>query len=413
MSETIESTALDTVITESGLILSEAEEIKQSYLPFFVRMGEIKELAKKINFENPTDLDEKIARELRLKTRDVRTDSEKVKVDRKKFHMLKADVEQSSWNLIKTTCLLDEENFAQVEKARERAEALRKANLKVERLEILNEYTDQANIYPLGEMEQSSFDDLINGFKLAKQAKIEADAKSEKERLEAIEIEKKRQAEIALENEKLKAEAIEKDRLAEIERKKAEAEKEKIEAIKTKRNLELRPFVVFIRNYKDMLDMDEKTYQKEFADIKEASRLQQEYDKKEAVKRFDEEQERERINKERIEQEEKERKEKEAELNRKLKEESEKATKERAAKEKLEKELQAKKDEEAKAIKEAEKKAEAELNAGDDAKLNSLLTDLEMLKFKYTFKSKKHKDIQTSINGLLEKVIVFTKGKME
>lgn len=143
MNETIEKSPLDTVINESGLILTEAEDIKQSYLPYFTQMAEVKELASKINFENPTDLDEKIARELRLKTAKIRTSSEKVKEERKKSHSLRANLEQASWNLIKSSCLLDEETFAQVEKARERAEATRIANLKAERLLLLVEYTDQ------------------------------------------------------------------------------------------------------------------------------------------------------------------------------------------------------------------------------------------------------------------------------
>jgi hypothetical protein len=81
----IENTAPDKVITESGLVLNEAEEIKQSYLPFFIQLAEIKEEAKKINFENPSMLDEKIARELRLRTVKVRTGSEDIKNTRKKI----------------------------------------------------------------------------------------------------------------------------------------------------------------------------------------------------------------------------------------------------------------------------------------------------------------------------------------
>lgn len=315
------NTELDLVLNESGLILTEAEEIKQSYLPYFVQLGEIKELAKKINFDEPTELDEKIARELRLKTAKIRTGSEAIKVSRKKIHMLKADVEQSSWNLIKTTCLLEEENFAQVEKARERAEAAKRLAIKSERLEIIKEYTEQGEIYPLGEMLQESFDELINGFKLAKRAKYEAELKLEKERQEAIESEKKRQAEIAAENEKLKAEAIEKDKLAEIEKKKQSEALAKAEAEK--------------RAIQDNAD------------------------------------------KERKEAEEKAKKEKEIQ-DKKIKSEQEKAAKEksiadaklkveREAKEALEKELQDKKNAELKAKKEAEEKALAELKAKQQA----------------------------------------------
>ncbi|MCV6900744.1 hypothetical protein OE165_27305, partial [Escherichia coli] len=85
-------------------------------------------MAKKINFENPTELDEKIARELRLRTVKIRTGSQDVKDERKRIHTLKANIEQDAWNLIKSTCQLEEEQFLQVEKKREKAEQLRKEN---------------------------------------------------------------------------------------------------------------------------------------------------------------------------------------------------------------------------------------------------------------------------------------------
>lgn len=51
---------LETVLEKSGLVLSDAETIKQSYLPFFEQLAEIKEQSSKIDYANPTQLDEKI-----------------------------------------------------------------------------------------------------------------------------------------------------------------------------------------------------------------------------------------------------------------------------------------------------------------------------------------------------------------
>lgn len=167
----MKNTELERVVLESGLELSEGEQIKQSYLPFFIQIAEIKEESKKINFENPTELDEKIACELRLRMVKIRTGSATIKDERKKIHLLRGNLEQSSYNLIKTGCELEEEIFLQVEKKREIAEKLRKENLKNERLELLKDVCETPEIYPLSEMEEESFNDLFEALKIAKQQK--------------------------------------------------------------------------------------------------------------------------------------------------------------------------------------------------------------------------------------------------
>lgn len=226
----VENTALDSVLNESGLVLTESEEIKQSYLPFFEQMAEIKELAKKINFENPSELDEKIARELRLRTQKIRTGSEQVKDSRKKIHMLKANVEQGAWNLIKATCQLDEETFAQVEKARERADTARKALLKTEREAQLTGLCDDPSLFNCGEISEDQFNSLFNGLKVAHVAKLEAELKAEKDRVAKEKEEAEEKARVKAENEKLKAENEAKGKLLNEQQAKADKEKKAIEA---------------------------------------------------------------------------------------------------------------------------------------------------------------------------------------
>jgi hypothetical protein len=209
------------VVSNKGLDKLEEQTIQLSYQPYFDQMAQIKELAKKIDFDNPTEMDERIAKELRLKTVKIRTGSEEIKNERKRIHSLKANIEQDAWNLIKSSCQLEEELFLQVEKRRENAEKLRKENLRVERLSILSELCDNASIYPLGEMAENAFNDLVNGFKLAKEAKIEADRVAELQRIEAAKAEQERLEQQRLENERLRAEAlkakVEADRIAKIE----------------------------------------------------------------------------------------------------------------------------------------------------------------------------------------------------
>lgn len=223
---TFENPELDKVVNESGLQLNEAETIKISYAPYFEQIAEIKEQAKKINFQNPTELDEKIARELRLKTVKIRTGSESVKDERKRIHSLKANVEQSAWNLIKSTCQLDEEMFLQVEKKREFEEKARIEALRLERTLLIESLSENTQIYMLGLMSEDQFQELLSGLKLAKKAKEEAEAKAEAERIEAIRIENARIEAQRVENEKLKAEAEAKEKQLEAER----AEARKVEA---------------------------------------------------------------------------------------------------------------------------------------------------------------------------------------
>jgi|JI10StandDraft_1071094.scaffolds.fasta_scaffold20266_8 hypothetical protein len=187
--------AIDQVVKESGLVLTEATEIKGAYLPFLSQLQEVVEQAGKINADNPTDIDEKIARELRLKSVKIRTGSEKLKDERKKIYLVKGNLEQASYNVIKNSCLLAEAALEEVEKAREKKEAARKEALRIDRLDMLKPYCDNPEFYPLGEMDESGFNDLLNGMKLQAEAK----AKAEQDRLEALRLEEERkQKQIAI-----------------------------------------------------------------------------------------------------------------------------------------------------------------------------------------------------------------------
>ncbi len=219
----MKNSELEKVVINSGLELSEGEQIKQSYLPFFIQIAEIKEDAKHINFENPSEEDEKKARELRLRTVKIRTGSAKIKDERKKIHLLKGNLEQSSYNLIKTGCELEEEMFFQLEKKRENEEMQRIELLVLKRTEKISMFCSDPSIYPLSRMTDDEFNAVFITLKEVFERKIES------ERIEAERIETERKAELKriedqrIENEKLKAEAIEREKQQQIEREKAEA----------------------------------------------------------------------------------------------------------------------------------------------------------------------------------------------
>ena len=184
------TTALSVIIDKHHLELTDAEQIKQSYMPFFVELAEVKEQSSKINFENPTELDEEIASKLRKKVVKIRTSSEAVKNEHKRIHMLKANIEQDAWNLIKSTCLLDEEKFIQIEKRKELLEKQRIAELTIERQKELEQFKDvlQIDMTSIGAMTDDMYEIILNGAKQKLKDKKEADARAE---LMRIEIERK------------------------------------------------------------------------------------------------------------------------------------------------------------------------------------------------------------------------------
>lgn len=55
---------------------------------------------------------------------------------------------------------------------------------------------------------------------------------------------------------------------------------------------------------------------------------------------------------------------------------------------------------------------EAELGKGDKAKMESLIKDLNELKTKYSFKSKKHTQIQAATNELISKIVTYIESKV-
>jgi hypothetical protein len=216
----IEPIELENVVNGSGLEIQQGEEIKQSYLPFLIQLAEIQEQSSKINFSKPTEIDETIARELRLKTVKIRTGSSDLKDSRKRIHLLKGNLEQAAYNLIAASCKLAEETFTNVEKAREIAEKKRKEEVRINRLNLLS--TDYPEFNPqftdLTNMPDESLIQLINGLKSAKEQKIADEKKVEADRIAKEKAEKEEQERIRVENEKLKLEAIEREKKAEVER---------------------------------------------------------------------------------------------------------------------------------------------------------------------------------------------------
>lgn len=88
-----------------------------------------------------------------------------------------------------------------------------------------------------------------------------------------------------------------------------------------------------------------------------------------------------------------------------------KLKKEHEEKVKLQAELKAKEDEEIKRQQDILAKQEAELSMGDKEKFGNLISEIEVLTDKYSFKSKKYKALLSAVVELLVKVVTYAKSK--
>jgi len=180
-----------------------------------------------------------------------------------------------------------EEKLMAIETHHEKIEAERVAKLKAERLTKLSLVCDNASIFPVETMTSEAFDSLVEGQKLAKEAKekaikearLLAEKEAEEKRLVAIEEAKKIEAQ-RLENEKLKKEAQQRELEIEAERK---ANEEKAAKIKAENEAKAKAEQI-----------ERERIQKELNDKLEAERKANEAEKQRLQKEIDERVERER-----------------------------------------------------------------------------------------------------------------------
>ncbi len=182
-----------------------------------------------------------------------------------------------------------ENALEEIENYAEKKEAERKESLRLARVEQLQPYSEFVPMgINLGELSEEEYQKIFNGSKLQMEAKLEAERKAEEERIEA----ERKAEEEKIAKEKKDAEEREAQRL-ENERLKAEKEaKEKRDLLRSK---EMRPYIVLIRDYNTMINLEEKEYQKELADIIRGENERIEFEKKEARKRWDESEKRKSV----------------------------------------------------------------------------------------------------------------------
>jgi hypothetical protein len=200
------ATQLQTIAKESGLSKESSEALVQKFIPFFQQANEWSEKAKALTVTDISQITEmQQARDARLALKKIRVNVENTRKDLKEDSLKTGKAIDGIANVLKGLIEPIEEHLEQQEKFAEIEEAKRVQKLINERLPILQEYTPDAHMYPLGTISEEAFADLVNGFKVAAQAKIDAEKKAEKERLAKEKADAAERLRIQKENDSLKA----------------------------------------------------------------------------------------------------------------------------------------------------------------------------------------------------------------
>lgn len=173
----------------------------------------------------------KKAREVRLRIRDNRTKGIEVWHKTTKDYFLKGGQFVDAIKRMEVAVNERmETDLEKIEKYQENLEHERLEKLRIVRLELLKPYT---NIEPLAvaNMEQAVFDNLLQGFKVAHEARIAAEKKAEEERIAKEKADAEEREAQRLENIRLQKEADKREKQIAAEREKVRKEAEKREKL--------------------------------------------------------------------------------------------------------------------------------------------------------------------------------------
>lgn len=240
MTETVETkpNELQLVIQESGIEPTKQNQIVEALGQFFNKVPEWEQMIAGIIITDPAEVGKmKMAREARLSLKDTRNEAKKFvesKRNEVKARMANDVLEDKLWlklfQIMEATFKNLESKAEEKEKFAERWEAENKEKLRTERTALLSPYVDDVSIYPLGDFNEDSFQNLLNGQKLAHQAKIEEAKRIEEERIAKEKAEAEERERIKVENERLKKEAEERQKAEQARLEAERIEREKAEA---------------------------------------------------------------------------------------------------------------------------------------------------------------------------------------
>lgn len=215
------------VVEQSGLDKTKGQKITETLSVFFDKAAEWQTTIESLTINSIDEVGKmKTAKEIRLSLKNKRLEGEKLVTAAReivKNRMADDVLEDKLWlksgQIMKAVYDNLEGKAEWIEKYAERYESEQKEIRKSERTAELTPYAEFVPFgIDLGNMSDEDYTKLLNGAKMQQNAKIEAEAKAEAERLENIRLENERIEKQRIENERLKAEAIEREKVIEAER---------------------------------------------------------------------------------------------------------------------------------------------------------------------------------------------------
>lgn len=180
-----QSNELSTVVNSVGLEQSKADSILQSFADCFSQAKILAEESKGIVVTDESQVDLMAqARTARLKLKDIRVNAEKIRVALKEQSLRESRAIDGVSNLIKALIVPVEEHLEKQEKFLEVREQLRLSERLNKRIADLSQYVDDITLYNIKDMSDEAFANLLESSKTAFEAKKDAEAKADKERLE-------------------------------------------------------------------------------------------------------------------------------------------------------------------------------------------------------------------------------------
>lgn len=222
------------VAQQSGI--QKADHYAGRFAPYMVAVKELSAKVGAINHIEPSAVDAKLAREVRLALVKNRTATAKEKDDSKSALLAEGNLIQSLHNVVVSASQLVEADLTAVEKYAENKEKERIEALRSARVEQLAPFVADANIFTLGTMSDDAFTELLTGSRLAHEARLQAEKEAEEKRIAEENARLEEQKRIREENERLKAEQAAAELALKKEREEAEA---KLAAERAEQNAKL------------------------------------------------------------------------------------------------------------------------------------------------------------------------------
>lgn len=216
-----ETTEIVRVVQQANLEKADQQSILNVLGSAFNKISEYHEQASKIHVKDENDVQSmKVARELRLMVKKTRTEGENARKKLKEESLRKGQTIDAVWRIIKNGLEPIESELEEKEKTAERIAEQRKRELFEARLNELSQYNFDGSLYPLAEMPDDSYHQLIQSAIAAEEKRQAEIIAAEQARIEAERLEAER-----IERERLEAEKREKERQAELERLRLENER--------------------------------------------------------------------------------------------------------------------------------------------------------------------------------------------